>query len=161
MVTIGYAQNSHGNKAISTLIRLLQDQVDKLRNRCLARKVFVSSRCSAAMPLEAREKKQGDDMIRNGELYNCADTMQDLMHILRTNMKPIRLVVINYAGLSTDFEDIYQFVIKYKQIVELVVDTEYKFDITPRADILSDNNVSAKFNCRTGHQKRSRVLVED
>ncbi|KAG1081979.1 hypothetical protein G6F42_022737 [Rhizopus arrhizus] len=82
-----YAQKSHGNKAISTLIRLLQDQVDKLRNRCLARKVFVSSRCSAAMPLEAREKKQGDDMIRNGELYNCAGTMQDLIHILRTNMK--------------------------------------------------------------------------
>lgn len=65
------------------------------------------------------------------------------------------------TGLSTDFENIYQFVTKYKQIVELVVDAEYTFDIIPRADVLSDNNASAKFNCRTGHQKRSRALVED
>ncbi|KAI7872162.1 hypothetical protein BDF14DRAFT_1698080, partial [Spinellus fusiger] len=48
--------------------------------------------------------------------------IQDLKHRLRTNMKPIRLVVIDYAGLSTDFEDIYQFFTKYKQIVKLTID---------------------------------------
>ncbi|KAI7907249.1 uncharacterized protein BX663DRAFT_418526, partial [Cokeromyces recurvatus] len=54
--------------------------------------------------------------------------MQDLIHRLRTNMKPVRLVVIDYAGLSTDFEDIHLFVSKYKQIVELVIDVGYTFD---------------------------------
>ncbi|KAL7322342.1 hypothetical protein PS15p_211971 [Mucor circinelloides] len=70
-------------------------------------------------------------MIKNDELYNCAGTIQDLIHRLQTDMKPVRLVVIDYAGLPTDFEDIYQFVTKYKQIVELVVDAEYTFDVIP------------------------------
>lgn len=161
VVTIGYARKSYGNEAVSTRVRLLQLQVDKLRDRCLAKKVFVSSRCSAAMPLEVRDRKQGDDMVRSGQLDNCAGTMQYLIHRLRTNMKPVRLVVIDYAGLSIDFEDIHQFVSKFKQIVELVVDVEYSFDIIPRADVLSDNNVSTRFNCRIGPQKRSRALVED
>lgn len=61
------------------------------------------------MGLEARDKKQGVDKVKIGELNNCAGTMQDLIHRLRTNTKTIRLVVIDYAGLSTNFEDIYQF----------------------------------------------------
>lgn len=125
VVTIGYARKSRGNEAISTRVRLLQLQVDKLRDRYFARKVFVSSRRSADMNLEVRDKNQGDNMVRSGQLDNCAGTMQDMIHTLRTNMKPVRLVVIDYAGRSTDFEDIHQFVGKYKQILELVVDLEY------------------------------------
>ncbi|KAI8638317.1 hypothetical protein BD408DRAFT_436179 [Parasitella parasitica] len=88
----------------------------------------------------------------SGWEIDTSGTLQDLIHTLRTNMKPVRLVVINYVGLSMDFEDIYRFVSKYKQIVELVVDAEYTFGIIPRAGVLSGNNVSTKFNCGIGPQ---------
>ncbi|KAI9486064.1 MAG: hypothetical protein EXX96DRAFT_476454, partial [Benjaminiella poitrasii] len=63
-------------------VHLLQLQVDTLRDRCLAREIFVSSHCSAAIPLEARDKKRGDDIVRNSKFDNCAGTMQDLIHRL-------------------------------------------------------------------------------
>lgn len=64
------------------------------------RKVSVSSRCSAGMPLEARDKEQGDDTARSGQLNNCVGTMQGLIHRLRTNMKPVRLAMTNYWSLQ-------------------------------------------------------------
>ncbi|KAI9486065.1 MAG: hypothetical protein EXX96DRAFT_473073 [Benjaminiella poitrasii] len=76
-------------------------------------------------------------------------------------MKPVRLAVIDQAGLSTDFEDIYQFIRKYKQIMELVVDVTYTFDTILRVDVLSDNKVSNKFNCSIGPEKQSRAVLEN
>ncbi|RCH80408.1 hypothetical protein CU097_004672, partial [Rhizopus azygosporus] len=64
VATIGYARKSYGNENMTTRARLLQSQVERLRGRCLARKVFVSSRCSASMPLEDCDKKQGGNMIK-------------------------------------------------------------------------------------------------
>ncbi|KAI7891158.1 uncharacterized protein EV154DRAFT_481411 [Mucor mucedo] len=57
VVTIDYARESNGNEQLMTLIRLTQAQIDKLRERRLARNMYVSPRCSASMKLEARDKK--------------------------------------------------------------------------------------------------------
>ncbi|ORE23336.1 hypothetical protein BCV71DRAFT_170110, partial [Rhizopus microsporus] len=122
VVTIGYTRKSYGYESMTTHARLIQSQVDSLRGRYLARKVSVSSRCNASIPLEDRGKKQGDSMVKI---------------------------------------EVHIFVSKYKQIVELVVDVEYSFDIISRADILNDNNVSKKFNCRIGPRKRGSSSVED
>ncbi|RCH85022.1 hypothetical protein CU097_003758 [Rhizopus azygosporus] len=161
VVTIGYTRKSYGYESMTTHARLIQSQVDSLRGRYLARKVSVSSRCNASIPLEDRGKKQGDSMVKIGQIENCAGTMQDLIHRLCTNMKAVRIVVMDYTSLSADFEEVHIFVSKYKQIVELVVDVEYSFDIISRADILNDNNVSKKFNCRIGPRKRGSSSVED
>lgn len=58
----------------TTRARLLQSQVERLRGRCLARKLFASSRCSASTPLEDCDKKQGGNMIKNSQIENCAGT---------------------------------------------------------------------------------------
>jgi hypothetical protein len=92
-------------------------------------------------------------------LSHYTGTMQDLLHRLRTNTKPIRLVVIDYAGISTDFGDTQFFFNTYKQVVEIVVDIEFSFDVISRSAILNDNGVSSKFNCRVGPQKCSRRLI--
>ncbi|RCH95291.1 hypothetical protein CU097_005227 [Rhizopus azygosporus] len=84
VVTIGYTRKSYGYESMTTHARLIQSQVDSLRGRYLARKVSVSSRCNASIPLEDRGKKQGDSMVKIGQIENCAGTMQDLVHRLRT-----------------------------------------------------------------------------
>ncbi|ORX46051.1 hypothetical protein DM01DRAFT_1272633, partial [Hesseltinella vesiculosa] len=108
IATIGYARKSFGKESPIKRTQLLQSMIEKLRSRCLARKVYVSPRCSASMPLNDRDRK-ADSQSTADLLSHCAGTMQDLLHRLRTNMKPIRLVIIDYAGFSTDFGDIQRF----------------------------------------------------
>ncbi|ORE07810.1 hypothetical protein BCV72DRAFT_204860 [Rhizopus microsporus var. microsporus] len=139
-------------------VQLLQSMINKLRDRCLARKAYVSPRHSASMPLNKRDEK-ADSQLKADMWSHCARTTQDLLHRLRTNMKSIRLVVIDYAGFSTDFGDVQFLFNAYKQAVEIVVDIEFSFDMTSRSDILNDNGVSNKFNCRIGQRKRSRSLI--
>ncbi|KAI7904132.1 uncharacterized protein BX663DRAFT_504074 [Cokeromyces recurvatus] len=93
------------------------------------------------------------------ELDHCAGTMQDLIHLLRTNTEPIRLIIIDYAGLSTDFADIQALFEKYKQLVEIMVDLDFGFDLISRQDILNDNGVSSKFNYHVGSKKRSHSII--
>ncbi|CAO3695764.1 unnamed protein product [Umbelopsis ramanniana] len=159
VVTIGYARKSHGKESLEKRAELLQVMIDKLRQRCLCRKVYVSPTCSASMPLHKRDMKP--DTITADELTHCAGDMHNLLHRLRTNMKPVRLAIIDYAGFSTDFGDLQAFFRKYHQVVEIVVDTEYTFDLMTRAEILLNNNnsISNKFNCRIGPQKRSRRMI--
>lgn len=159
VVTIGYARKSHGKETLEKRLELLQVMIEKLRQRCLSQKVYVSPRCNAAMPLHKRDMKS--DKVTLDMLNHCSGDMHDLLHRLRTNMKPVRLAIIDYAGFSTDFGDIQAFIKKYHQLVEIVVDNEYTFDLITRAEILtnSNNSISSKFNCRIGPQKRSRRKI--
>ncbi|ORX63018.1 hypothetical protein DM01DRAFT_1331112 [Hesseltinella vesiculosa] len=81
------------------------------------------------------------------KLEHCNGTRQDLIHRLRTNRKPIRLIVLDYAGLSTDFGDIQ----KYEQIVEVVVDLDFGFDLISRQDILNVMNLPCVPSHKTYH----------
>lgn len=72
-ITLGYVRKSHGSESASTRVRLLQTQVNILRNRCLCRKVFVSPRCLASMLLGLRDKNANGTVIN--QLTNCAGSM--------------------------------------------------------------------------------------
>lgn len=119
--TIGNVYKSHGNEHLTKRVQLLQSMINKLRDRCPVRKVYTSSRCSAFMSLNKSDEKV-DSQLKTDILSHCAGTMQDLLHRLCTNMKPIRLVIIDYAGLLIDFGDAQFFFSMYKQVVEIVVD---------------------------------------
>ncbi|ORX45309.1 hypothetical protein DM01DRAFT_1411061 [Hesseltinella vesiculosa] len=47
---------------------------------------------------------------------------QDLLMFLKTTNKNVRLVVLDYRGLSTVPRDVFWFVKKHKQILEICVD---------------------------------------
>ncbi|CEP11880.1 hypothetical protein [Parasitella parasitica] len=160
IITIGYARKSHCSEPKDARIRLLQEMINKLRSRCLTRKVYVSPRSNASMAFEQRDKNESN-VSAIEELTHCAGSTQDLIHRLRTNTKPMRLVVIDYAGLSTDFSDIQELFMKYNQFVELIGDLDFIFDLVSRQDILTDKGVSAKFNCRIGPKKRKELSEDD
>ncbi|ORX54058.1 hypothetical protein DM01DRAFT_1287208, partial [Hesseltinella vesiculosa] len=52
---IGYARKSAGSEELDTRVRLLQCMIDKLKERSLATKVFVSTSSSASQPLCERD----------------------------------------------------------------------------------------------------------
>ncbi|CAO3658072.1 unnamed protein product [Rhizopus stolonifer] len=148
IMTIGYVRKSHSNESHTT----------QLGSRCLAWKMFISPCCNASMNLEKRDMGSSIDNVLK-ELAHCAGTMQDLIHRLRTNIKPIRLIIIDYAGLSTDFADIQALFEKYEQLVEIIIDLDFGFELISRQDILNDNGVSSKINCRVGSKKRSHGMA--
>ncbi|KAI7881475.1 hypothetical protein K492DRAFT_111670, partial [Lichtheimia hyalospora FSU 10163] len=52
----------------------------------------------------------------------------DLMMFARTTTANIRLVVLDYAGLTTNPNDLHKFVKNYKSIKEIVVDKGHKLE---------------------------------
>ncbi|KAG1437121.1 hypothetical protein G6F56_013258 [Rhizopus delemar] len=66
----------------------------------------------------------------------------------------IRLVVLDYAGLSTNPIDVRTFVKDVKTIEQIVIDHGHKLESFNRAE-LSNRKVISKFDCRKAPVKRS------
>ncbi|KAI8391837.1 uncharacterized protein BYT42DRAFT_611018 [Radiomyces spectabilis] len=67
----------------------------------------------------------------------------------------MRLVVIDYAGLSTNPNDVGDFLKAYPQIKELVVDHGLAFELFTCNELINNQERLAKFNCCTGPKHRS------
>ncbi|KAI9490113.1 hypothetical protein BDB00DRAFT_769367, partial [Zychaea mexicana] len=83
----------------------------------------------------------------------------DLLSYLKATPKDICLVALDFAGLSTDCHDIYQFVCDNTRIQKLVIDlipSLSKVIIFDRRDIISKPEILEAFNCRPAPAKRSR-----
>ncbi|CAO3620038.1 unnamed protein product [Mucor fragilis] len=122
---IGYIRKSTGEKDNSTRIRLLNQMSTNLKERSLVTKVFASASCDANQPLLARDLRKNTDMLSNitadgdmqGEKKDIFllliitifhfDSL-DLLAYIRTREK-ICIVVIDFAGLTTNSEDLEQF----------------------------------------------------
>ncbi|KAI8368214.1 uncharacterized protein BYT42DRAFT_503984 [Radiomyces spectabilis] len=109
MATIGYARKSKGKERINTRCKLLNEMVHRLRTRCLCTEVYVSPYCDANQPLESRDNNE--NYARHmGLIRSCDGDMSNLLLLLKTKFKPIRLVVIDFAGLSTESNYIRAFI---------------------------------------------------
>ncbi|CAO0790838.1 unnamed protein product [Mucor circinelloides] len=128
----GYARKSKGKERITTRSNLLNEMVHRLRKRSLCTKVYVSSYCDANQPLESRDSKRNYKhhlaLIKNcdGDMTSymndvstqCIDShtlffFLPLVQLLKTKFKPIRLAAIDFAGLSTEPNDIRAFIRLY------------------------------------------------
>ncbi|CAO0790839.1 unnamed protein product [Mucor circinelloides] len=103
----GYARKSKGKERITTRSNLLNEMVHRLRKRSLCTKVYVSSYCDANQPLESRDSKR-NYKHHLALIKNCDGDMT--MQLLKTKFKPIRLAAIDFAGLSTEPNDIRAFI---------------------------------------------------
>ncbi|KAG2198842.1 hypothetical protein INT47_000758 [Mucor saturninus] len=68
--------------------------------------------------------------------------------------KSIRLVVLDYAGLSKDPTDIKNFIRELTSTKEVVVYHGHKFESIPRQNVLHGKTIK-RFDCRPGYVKRS------
>ncbi|KAI9023650.1 hypothetical protein CLU79DRAFT_700729, partial [Phycomyces nitens] len=149
-ITIGYARKSPTDETKESRIRLLQLMVTKLYFRGKCEEVFVSPICKSDQPILERDSPKQDDLLLN--LKGSHGDISDLVARVHFSQKPFRLVVIDYAGLSTSPNDIRVFL---ENIKEVVVDHGSSFEILSRFDLLKNNDIE-KFKCRYANVKRSK-----
>lgn len=87
---------------------------------------------------------------------DCSGNTQDLITKITKSARQIRLVVIDYAGLSTNLDNIKLLISLNKSVREVVVDIGHKVEIYSRHDMLKNISILNKFRCRRGCVKRSQ-----
>ncbi|CEJ02776.1 hypothetical protein RMCBS344292_16771 [Rhizopus microsporus] len=98
--TVGYVRKSVSKEGDATREKLLTAMITKLKEKLLCRKVFVSPFSSAdKRDKSMKSSKFVESLKRDG-------TTQDLLLFLASKTRLVRLVAINYAGLSTNVEDV-------------------------------------------------------
>ncbi|KAK4516954.1 uncharacterized protein ATC70_000282 [Mucor velutinosus] len=152
-ITIGYARKSPTDETKESRMRLLQLMVNKLYSRGKCEEVFVSPICKADQPILERDSPKQDDLLLH--LKGSHGDISDLVARVHFSQKPFRLVIIDYAGLSTSPDDIRTFLKQCSNIKEIVVDHGSSFEILSRFDLLKNNNLE-KFKCRRANVQRSR-----
>ncbi|CEP12783.1 hypothetical protein [Parasitella parasitica] len=153
-INIGYARKSRTNEPVENKIKSMQKMTDCLRNKCHCAKVFLSPMCSSGSKLCQRDTKPNLNLMDS--IRHKQGDMQDLVMFAKSTNFSVRLVVLDYAVLSTDPMDIRKFVKELKSIKELVVYHGHKFESIPRQNVLRGNLIS-KFDCRPGCVKRSLI----
>ncbi|KAI8646597.1 hypothetical protein BD408DRAFT_326951, partial [Parasitella parasitica] len=89
----------------------------KMKTKLLCEDVFVSFNTSANDSIAKR-----DATTPPYTFDDCSGNIQDLITKITKSARQVRLVVIDYAGLSTNPDDIKLFIYLNKSIREVVVD---------------------------------------
>ncbi|KAL7310803.1 hypothetical protein PS15m_010249 [Mucor circinelloides] len=146
--------------------------VNNLHINDLCEKVYVSPICRANSDLLARDESPTATVqsILDQLRFQNGD-MQDFIMFAKTTTSPIRLVVLDYAGLSTNPLDIRIFVKSIKSINQIVIDHGHKLESLNRAE-LNNHKVITKFDseglkiktgvakkCRNNQQLNQAVIV--
>jgi hypothetical protein len=108
MTSIGYARKSPDKERFEVRRSLLQKMVTRLQDRCLCTKVYISPSSKSDEPLMDRDKNKDNSKFVNS-ITGCNGDMKALRSLLDKKFKPIRLVVIDYAGFSTEPNDVRHF----------------------------------------------------
>lgn len=149
--TVGYVRKSNTNEPDTTKKKLVNLQIYKMKTKLLCEDVFVSYNTSANDPIAER-----DATTPPYAFDDCSGNTQDFITKITKSARQIRLVVIDYAGLSTNPDDIRLFISLNKSIREVVVDIGHKVEVYSRYDLLKSIKILNKFRCRRECVKRSR-----
>ncbi|EIE88215.1 hypothetical protein RO3G_12926 [Rhizopus delemar RA 99-880] len=124
---------------------------DRLRERSLVDKLFVSVCSNANHPISERDVKVDKKII---EKLDVDGNTQEMLQYISTNKK-ICLVVLDYAGLTTDPNDLKKFLEANKNIEKVIVDNlpqNNKIEIFERKEILNNPSRLEVFRCRARYR---------
>ncbi|KAG1164499.1 hypothetical protein G6F46_003360 [Rhizopus delemar] len=148
---IGYARKSPGEKDKEKRARLLRIMIDKLKTRSLVQEVFVSECSSANDPLNTRDADQMG--------FEGADgSTKDMLEFLRVSESGVILVTLDYASLTTNVEDLKEFLREHECVQKIVVDrlpVKPEMEVFTRETLLLDEDAINKFDCRKRPVQRS------
>ncbi|KAI9252731.1 hypothetical protein EDC94DRAFT_620499 [Helicostylum pulchrum] len=126
----------------------------KLKMRSLVDKIFVSFKTSSNDPIMDRDL--GDDRMVLEKLDADGNT-HDMLRYVSANK--VCLVMLTFAGLTTNINDFETFLSKNANIEKIVVDSlphSNKIAIFDRKELLNDSEKIQQFKCRTGFERRSK-----
>ncbi|ORE00709.1 hypothetical protein BCV72DRAFT_107437 [Rhizopus microsporus var. microsporus] len=154
---IGYARKSPGPENDEVRIRLLQAMVDRLYERSLVQTVFVSPCCKASDSMEARDSNVNQKILKS--ISRVQGTTNDMIEYLKKYDKKVCLVVIDFAGLSTNCRDLHNFIKEHENLEKIIVDSllwENEVTIFERNEVISNPELLQAFNCRKKPVHRSK-----
>ncbi|CAO3610314.1 unnamed protein product [Mucor hiemalis] len=125
--------------------------VANLRSRSIVDKVFVSKFSDADQPFHKRD-------INTNTIEETDGTTTDFIEFLNATKKEVILVVLDYAGSTTNVQDLKEFLSEQRNITKVIVD---RLPITAEVKIyetellLQDPKTIKKFDCRIRPIQRS------
>ncbi|CAO3681921.1 unnamed protein product [Rhizopus stolonifer] len=153
---IGYARKSKGEKDDMKRVYLLNLMVEKLKTRSLADRVFISPNSSAGDPFNKRDENKREELMSH--IIANGDT-QDMLRYISDKKKKVILVTIDYAGLTTNCEDMKSFLSTYSSIKEIAIDlipSQNKAKMYTSQELLNDEKKLKEFECRKKCLQRSK-----
>ncbi|KAG1144859.1 hypothetical protein G6F37_005920 [Rhizopus arrhizus] len=112
---IGYIRKSKGEKNDDVRVRLLEAMANRLTERCLIKIVYASPFSDSMDEIASRDLcEKSKSLVR--QLNNVSGSAQDMMNHIKTTDTDICLIVIDFARLSTNCEDIKSFVRSHSKL---------------------------------------------
>ncbi|KAI8080518.1 hypothetical protein BDF21DRAFT_471767, partial [Thamnidium elegans] len=134
---IGYARKSRSKESDETHSNLLNKMCKKPKMRSMVDKVLVSFKTSSNDPIMERDLNDDSKVLKK---TGC-------------------LVMLTFAGLTTNISDFETFLSKNANIEKTVVNSlphSNKIAIFDRKELLNDPKKIQQFKCRTGSERRSK-----
>ncbi|KAI7898915.1 uncharacterized protein BX663DRAFT_564386 [Cokeromyces recurvatus] len=138
---VGYARKSPSEERQDVRVDLLQKMVDKLYDTLLVDKVFVTTSSRANDTITSRDTNGKNDQLT-------------LLNQVHGNTQ----VAIDFAGLSTNTSDLYDFIQAHGSIKKIIIDVSVSTGLMKyynRDDIIDNPSILKDFDCRKPCYKRS------
>ncbi|KAI9006666.1 hypothetical protein CLU79DRAFT_564284 [Phycomyces nitens] len=114
-LTVGYCRKSKCNVSPEQRVKLIERMVETLKVKCLCEKVCVSPICSASSLLLERDSSNNKATMIDRLKYKDGH-FQDFVMLAKSSSANIRLVALDYAGLTTNPDDLIK-LIRYTSII--------------------------------------------
>ncbi|KAG1176941.1 hypothetical protein G6F70_005205 [Rhizopus microsporus] len=150
----GYLRKSSGKGDASMRLRLLDLMVDRLIKDSSMDMVFASYSSSSKQPFTDHDRT---DPLRAPKTLGSTQGAIHLLRLLSTASKPIAIVAIDFAGLTTNINDLIQWLRDHETLKIVLIDNiealnqSYTFT---REQLLSDISVLRQFDPRPAPIKR-------
>ncbi|OAD69596.1 hypothetical protein PHYBLDRAFT_182792 [Phycomyces blakesleeanus NRRL 1555(-)] len=152
---IGYARKSPGQEHQEVRVGLVQKMVNKLYDTLLVDKVFVTTSSRANDTITSRDTNGKNAQLTL--LNQVHGNTQDLLEYICTSKNDC-LVAIDFAGLSTNTSDLYDFIVAHGSIKKIIIDLSSSTGFMKyynRDDIIDNPSILKDFDCRKPCYKRS------
>ncbi|KAG0748649.1 hypothetical protein G6F57_006368 [Rhizopus arrhizus] len=108
--------------------------------------MYVSPQSLAGSLIDSRDMPNVVEELEKMELNYCVGSTQTLLSKLSANIKKVCLVIVDYAGLSTNPDNIRTLVNNHSCLECIMVDRfreRGKYEMYSRAEILNNDNYLA------------------
>ncbi|KAI9485636.1 MAG: hypothetical protein EXX96DRAFT_533975 [Benjaminiella poitrasii] len=150
---IGYCRKSLTSGDNETRARLLQKMVNKLIARSLVDRVYLSPCSSANQEIGNRDL---ESIFNISEIEGAVGTKQDMISYIGM-VGNVSLVALDFAGLTTNVNDLEQLLLEMPNIKNIIIDEltqKHSVKILSRKQLLDDQEINL-FDCRTNCVQRS------
>ncbi|KAG2217977.1 hypothetical protein INT45_006231 [Circinella minor] len=142
-VVIGYCRKPDSNETHDARFRSIQLMVYQLIDRCHVQKVFVSPKSNSNQPLMKRDKRLCTHELN--ELQSVHGSTKDMIKFIKNSTKKVLIVVLGFKGLTTNVNDLKQFLMKVDNVSSIIVDQlpmRYEILLLNRQELIADHNNS-------------------